>query len=283
MMMLDERLFDQEWIQELPPDARWLYLYILAKASRKTGIIELNMRMLNFGAATSRFYTKEDVMSMFGGRVQMIPGHGNTAIVVDYIQTNWCKRGGSVDDSRNPLYRSIANELARYGLTMEAVVEMAERKAAAPAMPRTENEKGDAKQGGGMDACRRAAAKEGSEIQEAFERFWKEYPGPRKTDKRKCLDLFASAARGAVAKGEALGDFEKRVVAGIERWKTTDDWRKDGGRFICAPAVWLRNQRWEAEVQALKGGTANGNITGVCGRSANANYQDADEAAGILG
>lgn len=282
MMMLDERLFDQEWIQELPPDARWLYLYILAKASRKTGIIELNMRMLNFGAATSRAYTKEDVMSMFGGRVQMVPGHGNTAIVVDYIQTNWCKRGGSVDDTRSPLYRSIANELARYGLTMEAVEEMAGRKTA-PSIPAAANAKGETKKHGGMETCRRTAAEEGSEIQEAFERFWKEYPGPRKTDKRKCLDLFASAARGAVAKGEALGDFEKRVVAGVERWKATDDWRKDGGRFICAPAVWLRNQRWEAEVQALKGGTANGNINGGRGRSTNANYQDADEAAGILG
>lgn len=128
MMMLDERLFDQEWIQELPADARWLYLYLLAKSSRKTGIIELNMRMINFGAATERKYTKEDVLTMFGNRIQLIPGKEDTAIIVDYVATNWAKNGKPIDTVRNPLLKSVVAELERFGLSIESLNAMANKK-----------------------------------------------------------------------------------------------------------------------------------------------------------
>jgi hypothetical protein len=37
------------------------------------------------------------------------------------------------------------------------------------------------------------------------------------------------------------------IGAGVERWKTYDQWTKDEGKFICYPATFLRGRRWEEE------------------------------------
>lgn len=40
-----------------------------------------------------------------------------------------------------------------------------------------------------------------------------------------------------------------QIVAGVERWKTCDQWTKDGGSFICYPATFIRGRRWEEDDQ----------------------------------
>ena len=247
MMMIDERLFDQEWVQELPADARWLYLYLLAKASRKTGIIELNMRMINFGAATEHKYTMKDVLTIFGNRIQLIPGKESTAIIVDYIATNWAKNGKPIDTARNPLFKAVVAELERYGLSIEAVNRMANKKIAveggsdavadSPAVACDTDERADAEK---VDA-----RVSGGDIDRMFAAFWEAYPGPRKVDKRKCGEKFARILRGSKDPVKMFNG----ILAGIDRWKKTDTWHKDDGRFICAPLVWLNNERWEAEIK----------------------------------
>ena len=77
-----------------------------------------------------------------------------------------------------------------------------------------------------------------------FDRFWQAYPGPRKTDKRKCRAKFQMI----LAAGDDPNSAFDKILAGLERWKKSLDWTKDGGAFICAPLVWLNNERWDAEV-----------------------------------
>ena len=36
-----------------------------------------------------------------------------------------------------------------------------------------------------------------------------------------------------------------QILAGVERWKRCDQWTKEGGKFICYPATFLRGRRWE--------------------------------------
>lgn len=71
-----------------------------------------------------------------------------------------------------------------------------------------------------------------------FNTFWSEYP------KKK-------------AKGDAEKAFKKlnpdevlmkTIMSAIEKAKKSDDWLKDGGKFIPHPATWLRGQRWEDEI-----------------------------------
>jgi ethanolamine transporter len=70
-MMLEDRFFEQEWVQELSNESFRMLLYLLHYASKKTGIIELNMRQINFAANTGRMFTIDDILSEFGNMIKM--------------------------------------------------------------------------------------------------------------------------------------------------------------------------------------------------------------------
>lgn len=269
MMMLEDRFFDQEWVQELSNEDFRMLLYLLHFASNKTGIVELNMRQINFSANTGRTYTKEDVLARFGNMIKMIPGHDNTAIFPDYIATNWAKNGKPIDVVRNPLFKSVVAELSRFGMTLDDVNAMAKKQVV---VAQVESEREDAstvRRDGGEEHIRKA------EAEEMFSKFWASYPKecPRKTDKRKCLAKFIIIMNRAK---DRTATFDA-IMAGLERWKKCSTWNKDNGQFIRAPLVWLNNGNWEDE--PTTGGANNGN-TGKPA-SANANYKTS-RAAGLF-
>jgi hypothetical protein len=74
-----------------------------------------------------------------------------------------------------------------------------------------------------------------------FEIFWKEYP--RKIGKKKALKAWIAAKDKP-----ALADILKSVQVA----KLTEQWKKDGGKYIPHPSTWLNEGRWDDEV---KGGT----------------------------
>lgn len=70
-----------------------------------------------------------------------------------------------------------------------------------------------------------------------FAEFWEAYPRTnRKVAKQQCLDKWA---RYGCAEQASL------ILAHVEWMKTQEDWTKDQGRFICAPLVYLNQQRWD--------------------------------------
>lgn len=71
----------------------------------------------------------------------------------------------------------------------------------------------------------------------AFARFWSAYP--KKKSKGQAEKAFSK-----IKPSEQLLD---AMVAAVERAKTSEDWRKDGGRFIPYPATWLNAKGWEDE------------------------------------
>ena len=73
-------------------------------------------------------------------------------------------------------------------------------------------------------------------LAEGFAEFWAIYPsGPRKVAKQQCLDKWAKyECRWQLA----------LICKHVEWMKTQPDWMKDGGSFICAPLVYLNQQRW---------------------------------------
>ena len=85
-----------------------------------------------------------------------------------------------------------------------------------------------------------------------FDRFWQAYPGPRKTDKKRCRQKFAAI----LASGGDPEAMLERMLAGIARWRSSRDWAEDGGAYVCAPLVWLNNERWNAEVEPAAPRTA---------------------------
>jgi len=274
MLMVDETLFKSEWFVNMGVDERYMYLYLLTSSSNKTGIFEWNERLINFCANTTRKFTKSDILTIYGHRIQRVPGRDNTLIIVDYIRFNWCKDGRALDPVKNKLDRAIVKELASYGLTMEAVNEMAKHKVN---IKKVEDDTDNTVPAADvLPPLRKVASRvikemfpqdvsvTDKDIQEMFAGFWEAYPGPRKQDKKKCLAKFAKYLREA---DDAVALFNK-VMAGLDKWKATDTWTKDDGRFVCAPLVWLNNERWDAEVTI-------GNSKGR-GRTANANCQSTE-------
>lgn len=237
-MMIEDRFFDQVWVQELSNEDFRMLLYLFKYAS-KCGIIELNMRLLNFAANTGHNYTKEELLNKFGNIIRLIPGRSDTAIMPEYIATNWAK-GKPVDVERMPLFRGIVNELASFGLTIHDVNAMSKKKFIFKDSQPTEHDEPEVKE----KCC---------DYQDMFSKFWKAYPSkcPRKIDKKKCLDKFVRILKDSK---DANTTFNT-VMSGLKVWCESELWNTDGGKFIKAPLVWLNGTCW---VDTPKKGNGNG-------------------------
>ncbi len=73
---------------------------------------------------------------------------------------------------------------------------------------------------------------------DAFAAFWAAYP--KKKSK-------GAAEKAWNRKGCGLGLFDT-IMDGLKRAKDSDDWIKDGGKFIPYPATWLNAKGWEDEL-----------------------------------
>ena len=71
------------------------------------------------------------------------------------------------------------------------------------------------------------------------------------------FDEFWAAYPKRVGKGEAErawsrlrpdGELRARMTAAIGAMRGTDDWTKEGGRFIPNPSTWLGQRRWEDDI-----------------------------------
>ena len=87
----------------------------------------------------------------------------------------------------------------------------------------------------------RARARE-TEPDEAFLRFWEEYPN--RVAKRDAIRAWQKL------KPEA--ELVARIMQGLARWKQSDEWTRDNGRYIPHPATWINGRRWEDEVRGAR-------------------------------
>jgi len=81
-----------------------------------------------------------------------------------------------------------------------------------------------------------------------FRRFWGAYP--KKVAK---VD-----ARKAWAKLHPDADLAERIIAGVESYAATEQWQREGRRYVPNPATFLNKRRWEDEVEPVTVGAALG-------------------------
>ena len=86
-------------------------------------------------------------------------------------------------------------------------------------------------------------------IARMFERFWAAYP--RKEAKQAAWESFDE-----IEPDEKLLE---TMITAIEAWKKSDQWTREGGRFIPHPGTWLNQRRWEDELP--KAGGAKASVT----------------------
>ena len=274
-MYIEERFYDQTWVQELSNEDFRMLHYLFHFASKKTGIVELNMRMLNFAANTGTMYTKDDVLSKFGNLIRLIPGKDNTAIFPDYIATNWAKNGKPIDLVKNPLFKAVAAELAANGMTIADVNAMAKKKIVVKGDEAVNEPVDDTTVSVVRDCGERGRliVVTDSDAERMFNEFWESYPRqcPRKVDKQKCKAKFIGYLKKCKTSDETVQLFNT-IMQGLARWMQSAIWTKDGGQYIRAPLVWLNNMNWNDEP------TGGNNGTNQSGGNANRNYiEDADE------
>ena len=85
--------------------------------------------------------------------------------------------------------------------------------------------------GGGVVSGKKNSDKEPPK---GFDRFWSVYP--RKVGKKDAVKVW-----NQIKPDDNLID---QIVQGVERWKRSEQWTKDEGRFIPYPATFLRGERW---------------------------------------
>lgn len=78
-----------------------------------------------------------------------------------------------------------------------------------------------------------------------FARFWSIFPDRRKAGRAECRRIWERRDLEAIADD---------VVAGVERWKASDDWARESGRYIPGPAPFLNGAKWEANPPPRTGG-----------------------------
>jgi hypothetical protein len=71
----------------------------------------------------------------------------------------------------------------------------------------------------------------------AFDTFWAAYP--RQVGK--------DAARAAWRKRNPTSELVTQILAALEWQRRSDQWIRDGGRFVPNPATWLNQGRWQDE------------------------------------
>lgn len=300
-MMIDDRFFDQEFVQEMSNEDFRMLLYLLHFASKKTGIVELNMRMLNFSANTGKQYSVSDVLERFGSMLCLVPNRKTTAIFPSYIFINWMKNGIPNNVNSHPLYKSIVKELAFFGLTLEDVKILASNiKKGKQEDDSISNRIVHIPVCADGDHCRihdradsasilhravdrrlekvcetthvekkygESASAESIDFDGLFAEFWKAYPSecPRKIDRKKCREKFVKYLKGA----KDPKDMFDQIMDGLSAWKVCDIWASDGGQYIRAPLVWLNGQCWND--RPTKGATKRNGKDNRRSVSANAN------------
>ena len=72
-----------------------------------------------------------------------------------------------------------------------------------------------------------------------FEKFWKIYP--KKRDKGKAEKWFNTH--------KPSNELVELMIKQIERFKKTEDWKKENGKYIPYPYTWLNAKAWEDEFE----------------------------------
>lgn len=70
---------------------------------------------------------------------------------------------------------------------------------------------------------------------DAFAAFWQAYP--RKTGRREAQEAWRRLCPGRRA--------VETIMLGLESWKRTQSWQREGGRYVPSACKWLSDRRWE--------------------------------------
>lgn len=203
--------WDDPWFFELSPLEKLFWIFILDKCDH-AGIYRPNKALI-------RVYLGEmPALEKFNERIVFLTPE--KWFIPKFIEFQY----GTLN-SQNRAHQSVISVLQKEGAykPLTSPLEGAKDK---------EKEKDSLEEGGAGEETK-------NQYPESFERFWSAYP------KRRSKGDAFKAWRALKPTSEQVS----RILAAIDRAKTSEDWKKDGGQFIPYPATWLRAQGWEDEIK----------------------------------
>lgn len=241
--LIDTGLVAQTWYQDLSPKAKALYIHLLCTCDI-AGVFETNYRMMS--AYIGEKITEADVFDSFGRRVIPLANHDDKGILVDFVAFQ-C--GGRLNP-KVKVHASIIKRLSELGLTVGDLQSMSTHsleyaeaqeeaaKAEEKPMPATEAQKE-------IDSILGSAAK-GAKTEFdfgcSFDRFWASYP--RKDSKHPAYLKYVLAMKKCRNDGERER-LEADILRAVRVQRESEQWNKDGGRFIPMAVTWINQRRWE--------------------------------------
>lgn len=227
---MDSSIIQQNWYMELNSRARNLWWHLFLSCDN-IGVFEINTRLI--GVYTGEKFSRQDIFSLFGGRVVPVPNHPEKGIIVDFVA---CQSRGGVQGNA-PWQRAMRMRMQELGIDEQFLKDSA--------CAKREQAEDYVREEGTQDELfdTDEAEEERIDYDRAFETFWEAYPSacPRKVDKKKCRAKFESVLDSSGNPVEAVAE----IMEGLARWVKCETWVKDGGRYIRAPLVWLNNDCWK--------------------------------------
>lgn len=196
------------WYRKLPPDMKLFWQYITDNCDM-AGIWSVDMELASF--LTGNQYEEKEILKAFDGRIVSIK-NGQYWHIPQFVEFQY----GQLKDDYNPHKPAIAS-LIRHGIN--------------PRVHEPLNKASRSLMGKGKD-------KDNIYILRAFDEFWAGYP--RKINKAGALACYR--------KLKVDENLHASILDGVKRWKETEQWNKDDGKYIPHPATWLNQRRWEDEI-----------------------------------
>lgn len=243
----DTGLPDQLWYQKLSPKCKALYLHLLCKCD-VAGTFEINYPMMS--AYVGDTITESDLFGSFGNRVVPLTGIEDKGILVDFV---YFQCGGEINPNVKA-HQSVLRRLDELGITVDQLRGMCTHElrvyGGAPKCRMVVEPEPDAgafvpqMTASEPEPKRVKPAKKNDDMMALFDEFYAAYP--RHDSKQAAILKFAKHMN------ECKNDEERRalldkMIAAIEKSKQSDQWQKDGGKYIPMPATWLNQRRWEDE------------------------------------
>ena len=236
----DTGLVEQSWYQNLKPEKKALYIHLLCVCDI-AGVFETNYAMM--GAYIGCRVTESDVFESFGNRVIPLANHESKGIMVDFV---YFQCGGTLNENVSA-HMSISKRLRSLGISIEDLQSWCTH--------RLEYKPKEGKQGEELFTTeeikrvskvvpKKEAPPSGFDIIQGFNLFYDAYP--RHDSKQVALLKFGKIMRDCkddAERAKLLGT----MLAAIRASKDSEQWKKEGGKFIPMPSTWLNQKRWEDE------------------------------------
>jgi len=222
--MIDTRFWSDNFISELNPLDRYLFLYFLTNEHTNiSGIYEVPLKRVSDETGIEKDMLLK-MMKRLKGKVEYIDGWVALKNFAKYQSDNESVRKGIIN-AKALIPSHILQRVDTLWQSVDTV-------GTASDISELESE---------LELEPELKSKVASE-NDNFNQFWKEYP--RKTGKGEALRSWL--------KLRPSKELSAGIVASVAIHKECRDWKKDDGRFIPLPATFLNQSRWEDEVTADK-------------------------------